>query len=166
MNKIPIHTFLVLELYKSMALPWNRNKLKEIWTWPHIFFLNLPGWWAEEADSKILKTWLSKLRIFTMTYVILLISSMFMGIIKGFAERDVIANLFTVFAASPGVIGAYKMLEVVKHQKSLKSVMDNLSGKILNIIKTVVVYVHEDEHIFSKILKKSYLHFINVIMKV
>nr|AXX83062.1 odorant receptor [Yemma signatus] len=110
----------------SIKWPWEREKISQIWDWPIIFWLNIFGWWAEEAPSPLLRRWLWRLRSILLVDVFLYFWAMIIAVIVKFSEGDIMANLFSVFAAGPGVVGTYKIVQIIRHRGILKETMDLL----------------------------------------
>nr|QQP19777.1 olfactory receptor 82 [Tropidothorax elegans] len=115
------------------ALPWRRTELGAIWKWPHVFWVNIFGWWGEEAASEVGRKWLPRLRLLELLYVVLMAASMVVAIGEKFAKGDIMTNMFTVFATGPGIVGIFKIFQIVRHRRSLKSTMDDLDDMLTEV---------------------------------
>lgn len=112
-----------------MQWPWERRNLSDVWRWPLLSWLNMFGCWGEESNTESGRKWRKRIRTLSMLYLpYLLMSMIIQGALK-FAEGDIMQNLFTIFAAGPGMLGLFKFINFILYRKQLKSVMDRLSGK-------------------------------------
>ncbi|CAH1405284.1 unnamed protein product [Nezara viridula] len=82
----------------------------------------------------------------------LLMSMIIQGFLK-FAEGDIMQNLFTIFAAGPGMLGLFKFINVIIYRKQLKSVMDRLSAMFPEADKPVLQQIARDS------LKRTWILF-------
>nr|XP_024220019.1 odorant receptor 49b-like [Halyomorpha halys] len=82
-----------------------------------------------------------------------LIGKLVWGFVK-FAEGDIMQNLFTIFAAGPGMVGLGKFLGIVFYRKQIKSVWDRLSAMISEADNPKL------EHIARNSLKRTWILFI------
>nr|WVD93663.1 odorant receptor 50 [Graphosoma rubrolineatum] len=137
-----------------MELPWKRKNLANVWTWPHIFLLNVFGWWGEEAETDFGRKWLTRFRSLSIVYLAIFMNSLMIQVYVKFAEGDIMQNLFTVFSAGPGTVGIFKLFNLVIHRKLLKSVMDRLSG-LMSEVNDPILNI-----IARKSLKKTWIIFL------
>lgn len=121
--------------------PWEKEKITEIWRWPIIFWLNIFGWWAEEAPSPFWRKWLSRLRVICFINASACFWSMIIAIIVKFSQGDIMVNLFSVFGAGPGVVGTFKIIQCIRYRKPLKKAMDLLDGKLLIQLKKLFILI-------------------------
>ncbi|XP_066904448.1 odorant receptor 49b isoform X2 [Halyomorpha halys] len=137
-----------------MELYWNRKNLADVWTWPHIFWLNIFGWWGEEAKTEFGRKWLTRFRSLSIVYFACLITSMMIQVYIKFAEGDIMQNLFTIFASGPGMVGIFKFFDLVIHRKILKSIMGLISEVNDPILNTMT----------RKAFKKTWIIFLSTLL--
>nr|QQP19706.1 olfactory receptor 11 [Tropidothorax elegans] len=113
--------------------PWEKAKLTDIWHWPIIFWLNIYGWWAEEAPTPFWRRWLWRLRFILLINVFFNFWGMIIAVIIKFSGGDIMANLFSVFAAGPGVVGTFKIVQCIRHRAILKQGMDLLDEMLSEV---------------------------------
>nr|WVD93684.1 odorant receptor 77 [Graphosoma rubrolineatum] len=109
-----------------MGWPFNRKEISEIWKWPHIFWLNIFGWWAEQARTEFLRRWLSRYRFVLCVYFTIVTSMMLIAVGVKCVQGGILDNMFTVFGCCPGIVGIFKVYCLILFSKPLKTAMEGI----------------------------------------